>query len=43
MIIRGQVVDDEANGTFRFSARRRGEVCKSTTVAGRTGFVGGAP
>ena len=43
MVIKGQVTGTEANGTFKFSAKRRGEVCQSATVSWQTGFVGGAP
>jgi hypothetical protein len=43
MVIKGQAAGTEASGTFRFSAKRRGEVCKSSTVSWTTSFVGGAP
>ena len=43
MVIKGQAVGYEASGTFKFSARRRGEVCQSQTVKWATSYVGGAP
>ena len=43
MVITGQVVGQTATGTFKFSANRRGQVCKSPTVTWQTDFVGGAP
>jgi hypothetical protein len=43
LVIEGRVVGETASGTFKFSAKRRGEVCQSSTVRWETSFVGGAP